>query len=251
LTSEEILLQRSVYREDEDNVNSLYKFDAPEISDFLPKTIVKKVKSRIKYVVEGVARVEKASGLTYPPYYVEPSLLVATSEVEVGQMGAIYARIIPVEGPAGVQVEVHLSAPLVAFGLKGTIQAVLAHEFMHYVELIRKFTTLDVLSDEITGTLHESLYADYERLYNPKWLFNDRPMIKLIEKKFAGGLVDDRLNDNTVKKWIKKGYPVEKIPPEANTVRIAIASILKTNFDPLLKNKLKQLEKISASANAK
>ncbi len=232
-------------------MNPLYKFDDPEVADALPKSMVRKVKSRIKYVKEGVSRVEEASGLTFPPYYVEPMLLVATSDVEVGQMGALYARVIPIAGPAGVQIVVQLSAPLVAFGLKGTIEAVLAHEFMHYVELVRKFTTLDVLSDEAAGTLHESLYADYERLYNPKWLYRDKGLIKLIEKKFADGLADDKLNNNTVKKWIEKGYPVLKIPPDANVVRIPVAAILRTNFDPLLKGKLKELEKISASANAK
>jgi hypothetical protein len=232
-------------------LNPLYKFEDPEMIDALPKSVVNKVRSRIKYVKGGVSRVEKASGLTYPPYYVEPMLLVATSDVEVGQMGALYARVIPVDGPAGVQIVVQLSAPLVAFGLKGTIEAVLAHEFMHYVELVRKFTTLDVLSDEAAGTLHESLYADYERLYNPKWLYTDKGLIKLIEKKFADGLTDNKLNDNTVKKWIEKRYPVLKIPPDANIVRVPVASILRTNFDPLLKGKLKELEKISASANAK
>ncbi|MBI2937663.1 MAG: hypothetical protein HYY22_05600 [Thaumarchaeota archaeon] len=234
-------------------MNPHIKLDDPETTAALPKSMVKKIKSRVKYVKEGVSRVEEASGLTYPPYYVEPTLLVATSGVEVEQVGALYARVIPVVEPAaGVQIVVQLSAPLVAFGLKGTIEAVLAHEFMHYVELVRKFTSFDLLSDEAAGTLHESLYADYERLYNPKWLYSDKGLVKLIEKKFGDGLVDDKLNQSTVKKWIEKGYPVFKIPPDANVVRIPVASILRTNFDPLLKGRLKELEKISsASANVK
>jgi hypothetical protein len=161
----------------------------------------------------------------------------------------IYARVIPEEGPAGLLISVELSAPLVAFGLKGTIQAVLAHEFMHYVELVRKFTTLDILSDETVGTLHETIYSDYERLYEPKWLFQDRGLVRLINSRFLDGLVDDRLNNNTLRKWVKKDLPSVTLSPDANVVRIPIASILRTNFDPLLKNRLEELEKIRAVAN--
>ncbi|MFQ6134837.1 MAG: hypothetical protein ACE5KU_03355 [Nitrososphaerales archaeon] len=232
-------------------LNPLYKFDAPEDAEMLPKSIAKRIKSRVKYVYEGVSRVEKASGLSYPPYYLEPVLPVSTSEVEVGQLGVLYARTLPIEEPVGVQVWVQLSVPLVVFGLKGTIHAVLAHEFMHYVELIRKFTTLDTLSDEAVGTLHEALYSDYERLYDPKWLFKDRALIRLLEKKFSDGLMDERLHKKTLKNWIEKDLPTLNLPPDANIVRIPIASILKSNFDPLLKNKLEELEKTRASANAK
>ncbi len=232
-------------------LNPLYKFDAPEAAEMLPKSLLRRIKKRVKYVYEGVSRVEEASGLSYPPYFVEPVLPLATSEIEVGQQGVLYARILPLEGPAGVQIWVELSAPLVAFGLKGTIHAVLAHEFMHYVELTRKFTTLDILSDETVGTLHETVYADYEKLYEPRWLFKDRGLIRLLTNKFTAGLVDDRLNNNTVKNWIDKNLPTQNLPPDANVVRISIASILKSNFDPLLKNKLEELEKSRASANAK
>lgn len=232
-------------------LNPLYKFDAREIADLLPKSIVRRIRGRVKYVYEGVSRVEKASGLSYPPYYIEPVLPVSTSEVELGQMGVLYARTLPIKELVGVQVWVQLSVPLVAFGLKGTIHAVLAHEFMHYVELIRKFTTLDTISDEVVGTLHEALYADYERLYDPKWLFKDRALIKLLEKKFSDGLNDAGLHKKTLKNWIEKDRPTLNLPPDANVVRIPIASILRSNFDPLLKNKLEELEKTRASANAR
>jgi hypothetical protein len=211
---------------------------------------VKKIKTRVKYVNDGISRIEKASGITYPPYNIRPMILFSESEVELGQRGVIYARVIPEEGPAGLLISVELSAPLVAFGLKGTIQAVLAHEFMHYVELVRKFTTLDILSDETVGTLHETIYSDYERLYEPKWLFQDRGLVRLINSRFLDGLVDDRLNNNTLRKWVKKDLPSVTLSPDANVVRIPIASILRTNFDPLLKNKLEELERIRTTSNA-
>ena len=228
----------------------MLNLNAPENIDALPRSIVKKIKARVKYVKDGISRIEKASGITYPPYNIRPMILLSESEVELGQRGVIYARVIPEEGPAGLLISIELSAPLVAFGLKGTIQAVLAHEFMHYVELVRKFTSLDILSDETVGTLHETIYSDYERLYEPKWLFQDRGLIRLLNSRFVDGLVDDRLNRNTLKKWVEKDLPSASLPPDANVVRIPIASILRTNFDPLLKNRLEELEKIRAVANA-
>ena len=227
----------------------MLNLNAPENIDALPRSIVKKIKARVKYVKDGISRIEKDSGITYPPYNIRPMILLSESEVELGQRGVIYARVIPEEGPAGLLISIELSAPLVAFGLKGTIHAVLAHEFMHYVELVRKFTTLDILSDETVGTLHETIYSDYERLYEPKWLFQDRGLIRLLNSRFLDGLVDDRLNKNTLKKWVQKDLPSKILPPDANVVRIPIASILRTNFDPLLKNRLEELEKIRAVAN--
>lgn len=229
----------------------MFKLDSPEKIDSLPKNIVKKIKSRIKYVNNGISRIEEASGLTYPPYYIEPRLTLAKSEVELGQKAVIYARVIPKEGPSGVQIWIELSAPLVAFGLIGTLQAVLAHEFMHYVEMVRKFTTLDILSDEKVNTIHETVYADYERLYEPKWLFNDKGLNKLLKNRFSEGLVDDKLNTHTMNKWVEKGLPTVTLSPDANIVKISIASILKTNFDPILKNRLAELEKFRVTTNAK
>jgi hypothetical protein len=202
-------------------------------------------------VYGGVSRVEKASGLSYPPYYLEPILPVSRSDIEIGQLGVLYARTIPMDEEIGVQVWVQLSVPLVAFGLKGTIEAVLAHEFMHYVEMISKFINLDIISDEKVNTLHESLYADYERLYDPKQIFNDRPLVRLIERKFQDGLTDEKLHAKTLKRWIEKDLPTWNLPPDANIVRLPVASILKSNFDPLLKNRLDELEKIKVKKNAK
>ncbi|HEY4700183.1 MAG TPA: hypothetical protein VIH27_07465 [Nitrososphaerales archaeon] len=226
-------------------MNPLFKFELPEASQALPKATVKIIKNRIKYINEGVSKVEKASGLSYPPYYVEPALLVSSSSTEIGQLGVLYARICIEDGIGGVQIWVQLSAPLVAYGLRSTINAVLAHEFMHYVELVRKFASLDIISDEVSSTLHQALYSDYEKLFEPKWLFKDKSLIKNINTKFSDGLVDEQLNRKTVKNWVEKNLPTINIPPDANVVRIPVMSIMRTNFDPLLKNRIEEIKRIS------
>ena len=50
---------------------------------------------RGKYLLGAVGRVEKATGLRYPPYYVEPTLPLAVTSLEYGSVGAFFARVIP------------------------------------------------------------------------------------------------------------------------------------------------------------
>lgn len=207
----------------------------------LPPRVVKKVSSRIKYVEEGVARVERATGLKYPFYYIEPVLPIATTEMEIGRLGVMYARTIPFEVMGALEICVELSAVVVAFGLKTTIHAVVAHEFQHYVDLVRRFVKLDVLSDVSASTLYEATYADYERLYPPSRLFRDGGLVKLVERKFSNGLDDEKLHAKMMKEWVEKKLPVSNIIPEQNTLRIPMSLIIKTQFDPLLKVKLQEL----------
>jgi hypothetical protein len=45
-------------------------------------------------------------------------------------------------------VVVQITAPLISYGLKGTIHAILAHEFMHYLELVSRVVNMKVISDQ-------------------------------------------------------------------------------------------------------
>jgi hypothetical protein len=197
----------------------------------------------MKYVEEGVARIELASGLKYPPYYIEPVLPSSSSPVEIGQIGVLYARTIPVEGILGLEILVQLSAPLIAFGLKTTIRAVLAHEFLHYIEFVRRFSKLDIVSDSLSTSLFEALYSDHDRLFEPKLIFNDSRLVKLVNEKFSNGLDDKALHEMTLKEWIEKGLPTLNLSPNSNVIRLPVSSILKMKIDPPLKLKLKELER--------
>ena len=104
----------------------------------LPKEIFDTISDRFELVVSGIERIEKASGAKYPISYVEPSAILTNSSDMSFQFGILFARTIPVVFEEKFQVVIQISAPLVAFGLKGTIHAILAHEFLHYIELIRK-----------------------------------------------------------------------------------------------------------------
>ena len=200
------------------------------------------IRKRFRYLEEGVRRVEKASEIPYPPFYVEPVLPVATSSVELGQIGILYARTLPLETASRLEIWIQFSAPLVAFASRWTVHAVAAHEFMHYVELVRRFTRMDTTSDEVATTLFEAQYADREDLFDPNALLQDKALVRLVGKKFPGGLVDEKLHAKTVSQWLEKGRPAARLPPESNVVKIKVSSLLNTSFDPLLRAKLIALE---------
>jgi hypothetical protein len=209
----------------------------------LKPAIAKKVRQRSAYLSAAISRVEKATGLTYPPYYVEPSMPLATSSVEFGSVGALYARVIPAKFEGRLSIIVQFTAPLLAFGLKGTIEAVAAHEFTHYVDLVRRFSKMQVTSDERVSTLYESEFADEERVVSPALIFaSDKKLALLVNKKFKGGLSDEKLNEKVVKNWIDKGLPTRRVAPEENTVSVGVDLIANTRFDPMVLDRIRELE---------
>lgn len=209
----------------------------------LKPALAKKVKGKSAQLAAAVARAEKASGLGYPPYYVEPSMPLATSSVEFGSVGALYARVIPAMFEGRLTILVQFTAPLLAYGLKGTIEAVVAHEFTHYVDLVRRFSRMQVTSDERVGTLFESVYADEERVMDPSRLFtNDKALASLVKRKFRAGLSDEKLNEKVAKQWIEKGLPTMKVASEENVVSVGADVIAATAFDPMVLAKIREME---------
>ncbi|MBI4257684.1 MAG: hypothetical protein HY619_01895, partial [Thaumarchaeota archaeon] len=123
-----------------------------------------------------------------------------------------------------------------------TLHAVIAHEFMHYVELVRRFTRMETTSDEATTTLFEAQYADKEVLFEPNKILEDKALIRLVEKRFPDGLEDKNLHAKTLSQWLEKSLPAARLPPESNMVKVSMSAIVNTSFDPALLSKLKELE---------
>lgn len=209
----------------------------------LKPAVAKRVKAKGKNLSGAVERVERATGIRYPPYYVEPSLPVATTSVEFGSVGALYARVIPANFKGKLSIIVQFTAPLLLFGPRGTIDAVAAHEFTHYVDLVRRFSRMQLSSDERASTLFEAGYADEERVVEPSLVFTaDKKLASLVKKKFAAGLVDEKLNDKVAKGWIEKGLPTKRVAPEENVVSVNVGVIANANFDPMVIAKIAELE---------
>lgn len=222
-------------------MNPLYKMEDNKNKKLISKKLQEKIKKKMKVVKEGIKLIETTTGIRYPKYYIEPSLTLSESRAEFGEIAILYSRTIPFRVDNQIEIRIELTAALISLGLKTTIIGVLAHEFMHYVELIRRFSRLDI-TREISTTITESLYIDQEELYDAKKLFNDKKLIKIIEKKFRDGLSDNKLNKTTIKNWIEKKMPQRTIRPEQNIVRIPISTIMNSKFDPKVLSKLDKLE---------
>ena len=111
------------------------------------------------------------------------------------------------------------------------------------------------LSDEIVDTIFESQYADAERLYKPNLIFKDKSkgpaLIKLMRKKFKDHAVNTKLNNKTQNLWINKGLPTAKINPSTNIARISVSAITNTIFDPMVKQRINEIENIVKNKNKK
>jgi hypothetical protein len=221
-------------------LDPLIKVKEAHLKGILPDDVFDLVMKRFPLVVSGIDRIESASGINYPIAYVDPSLVISSSSSY--DYGILFARTIPLIFENQLQVVIQISAPLVAYGLKGTIHAILAHEFLHYLDLIKKVSKMELLSDEISGNLFENVYADSTRLFEPRVVFNDKTLLLHITKKFPAGFKDYKLEDKTVKFWIKKNLPSTNITMDTNIIKLSTEALAKIKLDPTLIRKMKELE---------
>ena len=227
-------------------LDPLIRLKDAHASGKIPDDVYDLVVKRFPITVAGINRIEKSSGIRYPVAYVEPSLVVSTPNPNSYEYGILFARTIPVMFEDKFQVVIQISAPLVAYGLKGTIHAILAHEFLHFLELIRKITKMELLSDEISGNLFENVYSDETRLFEPRVVFKDRTLLNHITKKFPAGFRDYKLEDKVMKFWSERNLPKINISLDANTVKLSAESLAKIKIDPKFISKMEQLEEKSA-----
>jgi len=224
-------------------VDPLVLLDQAVAQGKVPRAIATKVRKRMNVVQAAVQRTEKASGLRYPPYYVEPSLPCSRTGAEYGQMGVLFARVIPTTVTGSVVILVQFSAALVAFGTKGTIEAVAAHEFTHYVDLVRKMSTKDIASDEVVTTLYEASFRDAEHTVPPKLIFSEKALVSLISRKFKDDLVDAALSRKAEDLWVARDLPIHWVGPEENTLRVPMSVVAVSRFDPAVLEKIAEIQK--------
>jgi hypothetical protein len=232
-------------------LDPLIRFKDSHLKGIISDEVYDLVSKRFSLVVQGINRIEKASGIQFPIAYVEPSVVVSSSSPNSYEFGILFARTIPVMAEGNFQVVIQISAPLVAYGLKGTIHAILAHEFLHYLELIRKISKMDLLSDEISGNLFENVFTDETRLFEPRAVFKDRTLLDHIIKKFPSGFRDYKLEDKVIKFWIDKDLPKTNVSLDTNTVKLSVESLSKIKLDPELLKRINNLENKSAKFRKK
>jgi hypothetical protein len=208
----------------------------------IPEKIHSLIIKRFEITLSGIQRIEKVSGINFPLAYVEPSVVVSHPSSGSFDYGILFARTIPVVSNDKLNVIIQITAPLVAYGLKGTIHAILAHEFLHYLELIRRISKMDIVSDELSGNLFENNYSDSTRLFEPRAVFDDKTLLSHITKKFPEGFRDYKLEDKVLKLWIEKKLPIINITMDTNIAKIPATVIANTMIEPNLLQKLDQIE---------
>ena len=232
-------------------MDPLVRFRDAHSKGIIPDDVYDLTVKRFPIIVEGINRIEKASGIQYPVAYVEPSLVISSPNPNSYEYGILFARTLPVLFDDQFQVVIQISAPLVAYGLKGTIHAILAHEFLHFLELIRKISKMDLLSDEISGNLFENVYSDETRLFEPRVVFKDRTLLNHITKRFPAGFRDYKLEDKVAKFWSDKNLPTSNISLDSNTVKLSAESISKIKISPTFISKIDKLQEKSLKIRKK
>ena len=223
-------------------MNPLLKVREAFQKGVLPEKEYSLIVKRFPIVVSGISRIEKASGVNFPIAYVEPSVTMSSSNVNSFEYGILFARTIPIATKNDLRVVIQISAPLVAYGLKGTIHAILAHEFLHYLELMRKISDMELISDEISANLFENVYADSERLFDPRAVFTDKTFLSHITKKFPSGFRDYKLEDKVIKYWIEKNLPATNITFDPTIAKISPDLVSTIRLAPNLVSKIKSFE---------
>ena len=223
-------------------MNPLVKVKEAFQNGTLPEKEYSLIVKRFPIIISGINRIEKASNVNFPIAYVEPSVIVSSSNPNSFEFGILFARTIPVITKNILQIVIQISAPLVAYGLKGTTHAVLAHEFLHYLELIRKITKMDLLSDEISTSIFENVYTDSERLFEPRAVFSDKTLLSHITKKFPSGFRDYKLEDKVIKYWIEKNLPTTELTLDTNVTKLSADFISRMNLKPDIITKIESFE---------
>lgn len=188
---------------------------------------------RVEIVNEAVNRIEYVTTVDFPDFVIEPSLILGSSDMEFGQHAVLYARTIPYPTKANqIRIIIQLCAPLILYGLKGTIHAVLAHEFLHYLNMVKNILEMKINSDIVTFTSFEASFVDEEKTLNPKKVYKgDRSLIRMLNLKFSNGLYDSKLDMKTQKMWINKNKPTQSISLSKNYTSLPFAAFVNTKFD--------------------
>lgn len=173
-------------------------------SGTIPEEIYQRIANRFQIITNRIERNERATRIKYPTYYVIPELVLSSSSLEYGRFGIFFARTIPTLAIGKkLNILVQITVPTVALGLVGTVCAILAQEFLHYLELLDRIIKVNMVSGEICSTMFEEKYADYHRLIKPGLVFgSDHILIRHISKRFNDRFRDNRVENKAIKDWI-------------------------------------------------
>ena len=138
---------------------------------------------------------------------------------------------------------VQISAPLMAYGQKSLIFALLSHELLHYLHFLSKITRMEIVSDDRIDSLYQGIYEDMTHLLDANSVFgNDNTFLRNIIEKFEDGFNHTSLQNKVIQQWIKEGLPITKLTIKDNNIKIPIKSIMNFSINSYWKEKLAILD---------
>ena len=224
----------------------LQKIEEAKETGLLPEDTYKLILERFYIVEEGIKRIETATRIKYPIYYIDPKIILAYDKSNyINSYGIYFARTLPVVSESfGLNIVIQVSGALVAYGLRGTIHAILSHEFLHYIDILNKIRKMEIVSDELSYNLYDGIYKDQEKIIEPSIVFkSDKTLIRHIKKRFSEGFSDRRLENKVIEKWIDQRLPTIKDELANNFIRIPIDKISNFKLDESIDNKIQEYEK--------
>ena len=77
-------------------IDPLFKVKLALEDKIIDDDLFNSISKRKTIVEDGINRIKKLTEIEFPQYFIEPSLLIATSPLEFEQFSIIYARTIPI-----------------------------------------------------------------------------------------------------------------------------------------------------------
>ena len=225
-------------------LDPLYKVKLAYLDNQISTKLYNLIFKGFAIVKEGICHIEHSTNIKFPFFYIEPNLIVSYSSFDLTEYGILFARTIPIlDRENKLNIIIQVMAPLLAYGTKSSIYAILGHEFLHYLHLLSKITRMDMVSDNQSNNFYECIYEDLNHLVDPKKVFhNDTILLKYITNKFEHGFKDCTLENRVVQKWVNVGLPVKIIKLEDNNIKIPVEYILNFSVNSELREKLTSLE---------
>lgn len=205
----------------------------------IPAEYESKVELGLSKITDAVNKVEKSTGAKYPLWFISPySLLMKGGNLY--SEAIVYSRFVPISDGSSLLLTVELTAPLVAFGSKGTISSAVAHEFLHYLNFLALLRDRSIRSSGVTDEVIEALGIDEGELFTADLVYSkSKYLLRVLNEKFSDGLNDDALNKRTITKWINAGLPTIVMSPSDNQVKLPVAVLMKYVPDEGIRRLLK------------
>ncbi len=211
--------------------------------ELIPRSVADEIRSRLHVLEEAIRDVEKASEVPYPPSSVAPYLVVIVYRTDISIESNAYARVLvkPSE-ETGIDISIEFTAPLILYGSRRTIEAVVAHELTHYLLYVKKFHELGAVQLLPPQGYFEAFGVDEELAIPPERVFRPRSrFIRILRERLVEGLADRALDERTQRRWVARGLPVIRLTQSQNLVRIPVEYAAKFKADERLLRKLSSI----------